>query len=164
MPRAIVLVGPMGAGKTTLGKKLAKKLGVSFADTDRLIGARHGSISRIFEKHGEEHFRNLETKALERALNEFDVVATGGGVVLKEENRNLIRDHRVIFLDTNAESVLGKINLEKRPLIRDDPEAWNRIYQNRVELYRKVADATLFTGSRPIRTLMAELEELAVEN
>lgn len=164
MPRAIVLVGPMGAGKTTLGKKLAKKLGVSFADTDRLIGARHGSISRIFEKHGEEHFRNLETKALERALNEFDVVATGGGVVLKEENRNLIKDHRVIFLDTNAESVLGKINLEKRPLIRDDPEAWNRIYQNRVELYRKVADATLFTGSRPIRTLMAELEELAVEN
>lgn len=164
MPRAIVLVGPMGAGKTTLGKKLAKKLGVSFADTDRLIGARHGSISRIFEKHGEEHFRDLETKALERALNEFDVVATGGGVVLKEENRNLIKDHRVIFLDTNAESVLGKINLEKRPLIKDDPQAWDRIYQNRVELYRKVADATLFTGSRPIRTLMAELEELAVEN
>lgn len=164
MSRAIVLVGPMGAGKTTLGKKLAKKLGVSFADTDRLIGARNGSISRIFEKHGEEHFRNLETKALERALNEFDVVATGGGVVLREENRNLIKNHRVIFLDTNAESVLGKINLEKRPLIRDDPEAWDRIYQNRVELYREVADATLFTGSRPIRTLMAELEELAVEN
>lgn len=164
MSRAIVLVGPMGAGKTTLGKKLAKKLGVSFADTDRLVGARHGSISRIFEKHGEEHFRNLETKALERALSEFDVVATGGGVVLKEANRELIKSHRVIFLDTNAESVLGKINLDKRPLIKDDPEAWDRIYQNRVELYRDVADATLFTGSRPIRTLMAELEELAVEN
>ena len=164
MSRAIVLVGPMGAGKTTLGKKLAKKLGVSFADTDRLIGSRHGSISRIFEKHGEEHFRNLETKALERALSEFDVVATGGGVVLKEANRELIKSHRVIFLDTNAESVLGKINLDKRPLIKDDPEAWDRIYQNRVELYREVADATLFTGSRPIRTLMAELEELAVEN
>jgi shikimate kinase len=164
MSRAIVLVGPMGAGKTTLGKKLAKKLGVSFADTDRLVGARHGSISRIFEKHGEEHFRNLETKALERALSEFDVVATGGGVVLKEANRELIKSHRVIFLDTNAESVLGKINLDKRPLIKDDPEAWDRIYQNRVELYREVADATLFTGSRPIRTLMAELEELAVEN
>lgn len=164
MSRAIVLVGPMGAGKTTLGRKLAKKLGVSFADTDRLIGARHGSISRIFEKHGEDHFRDLETKALERALSEFDVVATGGGVVLKETNRELIKSHRVIFLDTNAESVLGKINLDKRPLIKDDPEAWERIYQSRVELYREVADATLFTGSRPIRTLMAELEELAVEN
>lgn len=154
----------MGAGKTTLGKKLAKKLGVSFADTDRLIGARHGSISRIFEKHGEDHFRLLETKALERALGDFDVVATGGGIVLRAENRELIKPHRVIFLDTNAESVLGKLNLDKRPLIKDDPEAWERIYQNRLELYREVADATLFTGSRPIRTLMTELEELAVEN
>lgn len=164
MSRAIVLVGPMGAGKTTLGKKLAKKLGVSFADTDRLIGAKHGSITRIFEKHGEDHFRNLETKALERALGEFDVVATGGGVVLRPENRALIKAHRVIFLDTDAQSVLGKINLEKRPLIKNDPEAWERIYHSRVELYREVADATLFTGSRPIRTLMAELEELASEN
>jgi shikimate kinase len=164
MSRAIVLVGPMGAGKTTLGKKLAKKLGVSFADTDRLIGARHGSITRIFEKHGEDHFRSLETKALERALGDFDVVATGGGIVIKPENRELIKAHRVIFLDTNAESVLGKLNLDKRPLIKDDPEAWERIYQSRLNLYREVADATLFTGSRSIRTLMTELEELAVEN
>lgn len=164
MSRAIVLVGPMGAGKTTLGKKLAKKLGVRFADTDRLIGARHGSITRIFEKHGEDHFRKLEAKALEKALSEFDVVATGGGVVLLEENRNLLRAHRVIFLDTDSQSVLGKINLDKRPLLRDDPNAWERIYAERVELYRSIADATLFTGSRPIRTLMAELEELAVEN
>lgn len=164
MSRAIVLVGPMGAGKTTLGKKLAKKLGVSFADTDRLIGAKHGSITRIFEKHGEDHFRDLETKALKRALDEFDVVATGGGVVLRVENRELIQNHRVIFLDTDAQSVLGKINLEKRPLIKNDPEAWARIYQDRVGLYREVADATLFTGSRPIRALMAELEELASEN
>jgi shikimate kinase len=164
MSRAIVLVGPMGAGKTTLGKKLAKKLGVRFADTDRLIGAKHGSITRIFEKHGEDHFRNLETKALERALTEFDVVATGGGVVLRQENRELLSPHRVIFLQTDSESVLGKVNLDKRPLLKDDPSAWQRIYDERMPLYESVADATLFTGSRPIRTLMSELEELAVEN
>ena len=164
MSRAIVLVGPMGAGKTTLGKKLAKKLGVRFADTDRLIGAKHGSITRIFQKHGEDHFRNIETKALIKALAEFDIVATGGGVVIREENRELLKDHRVIFLDTDSESVLGKINLEKRPLLKDDPAAWDRIYSERVELYKAVADATLFTGSRPIRTLMTELEELALEN
>ena len=164
MSRAIVLVGPMGAGKTTLGKKLAKKLGVRFADTDRLIGAKHGSITRIFQRHGEDHFRNIETKALIKALAEFDIVATGGGVVIREENRELLRDHRVIFLDTDSESVLAKINLEKRPLLKDDPAAWDRIYSERVELYKAVADATLFTGSRPIRTLMTELEELALEN
>lgn len=164
MTRSIVLVGPMGAGKTTLGKRLAKKLGVSFADTDRLIGAKHGSITRIFEKHGEDRFRELETAALERALQEFEIVATGGGVVLREENRELIRHHRVIFLDTDSQSVLGKINLEKRPLLKHDPDAWERIYQERLELYKLMADATLFTGSRPIRALMKELEDLALEN
>jgi shikimate kinase len=164
MSRAIVLVGPMGAGKTTLGKKLAKRLGVKFADTDRLIGAKHGSITRIFQKHGEDHFRKLETKALERALAEFDIVATGGGVVLREENRELLKSHRVIFLDTDSESVLGKINLDKRPLLKDDPAAWERIYAERLELYRQVADVTLFTGSKPIRSLMTELEELTLEN
>ena len=101
---------------------------------------------------------------MEQALNEYDVVATGGGVVLREQNRNLLAGHRVIFLDTDSESVLGKINLEKRPLLKNDPSAWDRIYSERVELYRSVASATLFTGSRPIRTLMTELEELAVEN
>ena len=61
---ATVLIGPMGAGKTTLGKKLSKKLGLSFVDTDRFIARDHGSITRLFEKHGEEHFRELETSYL----------------------------------------------------------------------------------------------------
>lgn len=159
-----MLIGPMGAGKTTLGKKLSKKHGLRFADTDRLVAARHGGIARIFEKHGEERFRDLETEFLRVALEGFDVVATGGGIVLRDENRALLTGHRVIFLDTRADFVLGKINLEKRPLLKSDPDAWERIYRQRLPLYEGIATAKIFTGERPIKTLMKELEELALEN
>ena len=161
---ALVLVGPMGAGKTTLGKKLAKKLGLTFADTDRLIAAKHGTITKIFERFGEQHFRDLETEALLTALSQFEVVATGGGIVLRPENLEAMSSHRVVFLDTNSEFVLGKINLDKRPLLKSDPQAWDRIYSERIDLYKSVADVTIFTGNRPIRTLMKELEEFALEN
>jgi shikimate kinase len=161
---AIVLVGPMGAGKTTLGKKLAKKHQLRFADTDRLVAAKHGAITRIFEKQGEEKFRELETRYLETALRDFDVVATGGGVVLSQKNRELLKGHNVIFLDTSAESVLGKINLEKRPLLKSDPSSWQRIYDERLSLYESTSEAKLFTGNRPIKTLLKELEELTLEN
>jgi shikimate kinase len=161
---AIVLVGPMGAGKTTLGKRLAKKHELRFADTDSLVAAKHGSITRIFEKQGEEKFRELETRYLETALRDFDVVATGGGVVLSERNREMLSRHTVIFLDTTAESVLGKINLDKRPLLKANPESWQRIYDQRLPFYEASSQLKLFTGSRPIKTLLKELEELAIEH
>jgi shikimate kinase len=161
---AIVLVGPMGAGKTTLGKRIAKKHDLRFADTDRLVAAKHGAITRIFEKQGEAKFREYETQYLETALRDFDIVATGGGVVVTERNRDLLMGHQVIFLDTVAESVLGKINLDKRPLLKSDPASWQRIYDERLPLYEAVSQARIFTGNRPIKTLLRELEELALEH
>lgn len=161
---AVVLVGPMGAGKTTFGKKLAKKLGLSFADTDRLIAKDHGSITKIFERTGEESFRQLETDYLKTALGDFDIVATGGGIVLRPENRELLLGHSVIFLDTDQASVIGKINLDKRPLIKDNPDAWGEIYESRLPLYKEVAKHTVFTGNRPIRVITKELEEIIVGN
>lgn len=154
MKQSIVLIGPMGSGKTTLGKRLATELKVEFVDTDKIVARHHGAITRIFETKGEAHFRDLETKALDKALKNNGVVATGGGAVLSETNQNLIRPHHVIFLDTTAEHVLGKINLAKRPLLKDNPEKWQEIYDQRVEIYRALADQVVFTGGKGIKQLI----------
>lgn len=159
MHKSIVLIGPMGAGKTTLGKRLAIELGISFVDTDKTVARHHGAITRIFELKGEQHFRELETKALEKALASNSVVATGGGAVLSERNQLLIKDHHVVFLDTSAEHVLGKINLDKRPLLKDNPEKWQEIYDARVGIYRSLADQTVFTGGRGIKQLLETIKE-----
>jgi len=157
---SVVLVGPMGAGKTTLGKKLARQLGVPFVDTDKLVSAEHGSIESIFENQGEEHFRELETKALEKSLTGAGIVATGGGVVISQRNRDLLNGNLVVFLDTTQEHVIGSINLKKRPLLRDNPDRWTEIYLERKPIYEAVSQRKVFTGGRPIRALLKELEEV----
>jgi shikimate kinase len=149
----------MGSGKTTLGKKLAKELDFTFIDTDKAIAKQHGAINRIFETKGEEFFRALETKALEDALMDNAIVATGGGAILREANRSLLKAHHVVFLDTSAEHVLGKINLAKRPLLKDNPERWQQIYDERIAIYRQVADQTVFSGGKGIRSLLDEIKE-----
>lgn len=154
----IVLIGPMGAGKTTLGKKLAKALELPFQDTDRIVETNHGSISSIFDREGEERFRDYEQEALADALRAGGVVATGGGVVLREHNRQALKGHKVIFLDTDASSVIKRVNLLKRPLLRDNPERWTEIYQQRLALYESTAGERLFTGNRPIKKLVSELK------
>ena len=159
MKNSVVLIGPMGAGKTTLGKKLARQLGVPFADTDKIVSAKHGSVQSIFQKHGEEHFRDLETLALEKALASAGIVATGGGLPMRETNRKLLEGNLVIFLDTSQEHVIGKINLNKRPLLKDNPDRWTEIYNERKPLYEQISQRTIFTGGKSLKTLLAELEE-----
>ena len=161
MTNPIVLIGPMGAGKTTLGRKLAKLLERKFLDTDRLVSASHGPITQIFEKQGEDKFRTMETKALKKALMTPGVIATGGGVVVAEENRELLTGIPTIFLDTNSDWVLARMNLEKRPLLRTDPGMWSRLYEERLGYYRQLADETVITANRPIRAVLEELESKA---
>ncbi|MFM1958164.1 MAG: hypothetical protein RI929_527 [Actinomycetota bacterium] len=157
----LILIGPMGSGKTTLGKKLARELGVQFSDTDKMVAKDHGAIVDIFAKFGESHFRTLETSALIKALALGGVIATGGGIVLSEENRRLLQGYRTVFLDTSSEHVLGKINLSKRPLLKDNPERWDEIYNARKALYQECATATVFTGGKPIKSLLAQLKQEA---
>lgn len=161
MTSPIVLIGPMGAGKSTLGRKLAKLLDRKFIDTDRLVSASHGPITKIFENQGELRFRELETKALKKALMSDGVVATGGGIITQDENRELLRGVPVIFLDTNSEWVLSRINLDKRPLLKADPGMWSKLYEQRLQYYRELATETVVTANRPIRLVLEELESKA---
>ena len=154
--RAIVFVGPMAAGKTSLGKRVARELGVPFVDTDAVIVREHGAITDFFEKFGEAEFRRVEAEviAIELAKPGTRIVALGGGAVLTESTRTLLGAHPVVLLMTTQESVLRTANLSRRPLLRDDPEAWNRILQARRPLYEAVADVTY-------RTDRATKEQLA---
>lgn len=148
----------MGAGKTTLGKRLAKVLDLPFVDTDKMVAADHGSIKNLFAMKGEAHFRDLESAALVTALNNQGVVATGGGIVLSQENRTLLSQNATIFLDTNMEFVLRSLNVSKRPLLKDNPEMWEQIYRDRLEFYREVSVATVNTANTSVGAIMKNLE------
>lgn len=118
----IVLTGFMGAGKSSVGRKLVERLGMSVIDTDDLIERSAGMrIFEIFAKHGEPHFRELEKKAVAEASKlENRVIITGGGVVLKEENmKNLRRNGIIIYLHAKPEVIYSRIKHEvHRPLLQ----------------------------------------------
>ncbi len=145
--RAVVFVGPMAAGKTSLGKRVARELGVPFVDTDAVFVRQHGAITDFFAAHGEAEFRRIEAEviAAELAQPGGRIVALGGGAVLREATRELLGAYPVVLLMTTQEAVLRTANLARRPLLRDDPEAWGRILAERRPLYEAVADVTYRT-------------------
>ena len=156
---AIVLVGPMGAGKTSIGRRVARALGVGFADTDKLIARDHGPIPAVFERFGEAHFRALERTAVSEALAQGGVVALGGGAVLDAATRADLAAHRVVLLTVSAHIVAARLHGGDRPLLADgDPVArWERIYAERRHLYDEVADVTFDTSSGPLAAVVAEI-------
>lgn len=160
MARSIVLIGPMGVGKTTIGKKLAKALELSFIDTDKEIVRDHGSISKIFEKQGEQVFRSLESQYLLSALSRGGVIATGGGVVTHEANRKALKGELVIYLSTNGRHMAARLLAGKRPLLKNGVSDWKRIYQERKPLYESVAKHEVSTSSKPLSEIVAEIIEI----
>lgn len=153
----VVLIGPMGSGKSRVGKQLAKKLGIRFIDTDNVISAEHGTITSIFESHGESHFRMLERAAVAAALSEPAIVSLGGGAVLDPDTQGDLARARVVLLTVSEEAVLSRANLDKRPLLRDDPGAWARIAADRRPIYERLADVEFDTSHRPISGIVDEL-------
>ena len=151
---SIFLVGPMGSGKSTVGRALARKIGFHFFDSDREIEARCGvDIPTIFDYEGEAGFRDREHRIIKEltAVPEI-VLATGGGAILREENRRLLTSRGyVILLKVDFREQLRRVAFDSnRPLLKtDDPEARLRdLMLEREPIYKSVAHAEISTDSR----------------
>ena len=148
----VVLVGPMGSGKTTVGRALAARLGAALRDTDADVEARAGKpVSDIFVDDGEPVFRELEREAVATALREHDgVLALGGGAVMDPLTEDALRGHTVVFLDVQVTDAARRIGLNRdRPLLLGNPRAqWLRIMERRRPVYERVATAVVATDGR----------------
>jgi len=142
----VFLIGPMGAGKSSTGKELSRELGLSFKDTDKIVeSSENKSIREIFEIRNEEYFRKKEMEALIVASrSENVVIATGGGIVEKEDNRDILkREKNVIFLDSSIERQFEKTkDSNKRPLLNDDNkiDILRKLYVKRKVFYENISD------------------------
>lgn len=141
MKKNIVLIGMPGCGKSAVGRELADMLNMTLVDTDRLVEQADGrTIPEIFAREGEEAFRDRETAAAKRAAAMTDVViATGGGMVLREENMDALGKTGIIFFrDRALTDILGE-DLSGRPLLSGDAKRIYDLYDRRISLYRKYA-------------------------
>ena len=156
---ALVLIGPMGAGKTSVGKRVARALGVPFFDTDAAVSREHGPIERIFTEHGEVRFRELERAAVAEGLATGGVVALGGGAILDAGTRTDLAAHRVVLLTVAPRVVAARVHDSNRPLLQDaDPAArWSAIYEQRRPLYEQLADVTFDTSTGPLQHVVDDI-------
>jgi len=155
-----VVVGPPGAGKTTVGTLVAQRLGVAFRDTDSDIVAAAGKeIPEIFIDDGEDAFRALERAAVAAALESFDgVLALGGGAVLAAETRERLRDHTVVYLSVELSDAVSRVGLGAgRPLLTVNPRATLKyLLEQRRPLYEEVATVIVRTDGRTPEDLADE--------
>lgn len=151
MSPVVVLVGPPGAGKTTIALELAERLGVDFRDTDQDVEAAKGvTVQELFVDHGEAHFRELEAQAVAAALSEHDgVLALGGGAVLSDATRTLLKEHRVVFLDVGLAAAVSRVGMNgNRPLLLGNVRGRLKILMDqRRPLYEEVARLTIVTDN-----------------
>jgi len=164
MFKNIILTGFMGVGKTSVGTRLAKDLGYAFVDTDELIEADQKiTITDIFSNFGEPYFRDVESRIIKEVLSgEGQVVATGGGAVIREENRRVFKENGVtICLTAHPESIYGRIQHEThRPLLQGpDPKAKIRELLAAREPFYRQADFIVDTSERSVDSVIAEIKE-----
>ena len=162
MTPVLVLVGPPGAGKSTVGRLVADRLSVPFRDTDRDVERTAGeSVSEIFVTRGEAAFRELERTAVQTALAEHDgVLALGGGAVLDDTTRSARVGHRVVYLDVELSDATSRVGLNRdRPLLLGNPRAQLReLLAQRRPLYEAVATVTVTTDGRTPEQVADDVE------
>lgn len=161
--RNIILIGPMGSGKSTIGSIIAKKLQRQFYDSDHFIEGRTGvDIARIFDVEGEEGFRDRETNALNELLSKNNlVIATGGGSIMRAQNQEMLRNKGyIVFLDTSINQQMQRLQRDKkRPLLQtDNPrERLQQLLDVRRPIYQDLADLSVKTDRRMARKLASDI-------
>jgi shikimate kinase len=163
MTPRVILIGPPGAGKTSVGKSLARAMAVEFADTDKLIEADQGkSVSQLFVDDGEPYFREIETRVCLDALAISNgVLSLGGGSVLTPTVAEAIRTNNseVIFLDVSLSVAAPRIGFNRdRPLLLNNPrQQWQRLMDARRPIYESLSNRTIEVGSRTVNQIVKEI-------
>ena len=160
----IVLIGPMGSGKTTVGRSLSKKLGIDFYDSDHEITDKTGvSIDHIFDVEGEEGFRKRESDVLKNLCSQDNIIiATGGGAVISEENRlEISKTGSVVYLLSSVHQILRRTSKSKtRPLLENSKnkrKTISDIINARDPLYREIATITVDTNGKKLNEVINEI-------
>lgn len=160
----VVLVGPPGAGKSTIGRRLARAMNLPLVDSDDLIAKGEGKpTGEVYVELGEERFRDVEAEYVARSLASGGVVSLGGGAVVTESTRRLLKAHNVVWIDVSVEEgVRRTAGNDSRPVLHsDDPEArYRALLKEREPFYREVAMHRVRTDSRPPGRLVAEILSL----
>ena len=163
----LILCGMMGAGKTTIGIKIAEMTGRRWYDTDGLITDKYGKISDIFEYYGEAHFRRLETNIVKELSKQDDlVISTGGGLVLKKENNALMQEKgKIIFLRASIDTLSKRLRVDgTRPLLQTSTESIRdrlaKLMKERTPVYEHVADYVVDVDGKTPEAIASEIINL----
>lgn len=155
----------MAAGKSSVGRQLAKRLGRTFVDTDRVVVREHGPIPAIFAEHGEPYFRSVERTAVSQSIAPDTVVSLGGGAVIDETTRQLLRECTVVLITIDDQTAERRLTKPGRPLVDDGGvDAWRRIYAEREPIYRSLADITVDASRRPMSRIVDDIEHWLKEH
>lgn len=159
-----ILIGSPGAGKTSVGRRTAQRLGVPFDDTDALVESEAGmTVSDIFLTEGEDAFRLREATAVAEALHAHrGILSLGGGAVLRSETRDRLRGHRVVWLRVSVSDAAARVGLNTaRPLLLGNVRGTlNTLLQERTPLYESVATDVVETSGRSLREVVDEVSDL----